>query len=163
MKTLLLMRHAKSSWKHTDLTDWERPLNKRGRRDAPTMGRFLCDHDLVAQVILSSSALRARQTAQALADAAGYDGNIVYLDDLYAAEPSAHLVALRSLPDDVDRAMVIGHNPGLEDLLELLTDRWQRLPTAAVAYVTLALDSWSCLRGDGSAELVEVWRPRELP
>jgi phosphohistidine phosphatase len=163
MKTLLLMRHAKSSWKHPGLTDRERPLNKRGKRDAPMMGLFLSDRDFVAQVILSSSALRARQTAEAVAEAAGYEGEIVYLDGLYAAEPSAYLAALQSLPEHVDRALVIGHNPGLEDLLELLTGSWQRLPTAAVAHVVLTTENWRHLAGDGSAELVAVWRPRELP
>lgn len=163
MKTLLLMRHAKSSWKHPGLTDRERPLNKRGRRDAPTMGDLLRQQDIVPGLIISSTARRARQTAEAVAEAAGYDGEVLYLDELYGAEPAEHLAALRSLSDDVDCAMVIGHNPGLEDLLELLTDQWERLPTAAIAQMTLSVPNWARLGAEGSAQLVRVWRPRELP
>ena len=162
MKTLLLMRHAKSSWKRSGLTDWERPLNKRGKRDAPRMGNRLWDEDLVPQRILSSSAVRAQQTAEAVAEAAGYDGEILYLDELYGAGPLDHLQALGAVPDEPDPVLVIGHNPGLEDLLELLTEWMEHLPTAAIAHLRLPIERWRDLRGDTAAELVQVWRPREL-
>jgi phosphohistidine phosphatase len=163
MKTLLVMRHAKSSWKQAGLADWERPLNKRGRRDAPRMGDFLRHQDLVPGLIVSSAARRARQTAEAVAEAAGYDGEVSYLDRLYGADPAEYVAVLRSLSDDVDCVMVIGHNPSLEDLLELLTDQWERLPTAAIAQIALSIHKWSRLTAGRSAQLVQVWRPRELP
>lgn len=162
MKTLLLMRHAKSSWKRPGLADWERPLNKRGRRDAPRMGDLLWDEDLVPQRILSSSAQRARQTAQAVAETAGYGEEILYLDELYGAAPPDYLEALRAVGDEMDPVLVIGHNPGLEDLLGLLTEWMEHLPTAAVAHLRLPIGRWRDLRGDTVADLVQIWRPREL-
>jgi phosphohistidine phosphatase len=98
-----------------------------------------------------------------VAEASGYDGDVIHLDELYAAGPDEHLTALRSLPDGVICAMIIGHNPGLEDVLDLLTGQWERLPTAAIAHVLVSVPSWGRLGIEGSAELVRVWCPRELP
>jgi phosphohistidine phosphatase len=162
MKTVLLMRHAKSSWNEPELVDWERPLNKRGRRDAPRMGNLLLDEDLVPQVILSSSAWRAQQTAEAVAEAVGYDGDITCLDELYGATPTQCLRVLSRLPDDVDVVLVIGHHPDLKDLVEVLTGETDHLPTAAIAQLRMPVDRWAELRNDLKAELVTVWRPREL-
>ncbi len=113
MKTIILMRHAKSSWKETDLADHERPLNKRGEKDAPRMGKLLRDHNLVPQVILSSTAVRCSQTAEAVADKIDYKNEVIYSPTLYLAEPQTYLDALQGLSDDVDCVLVVGHNPGL--------------------------------------------------
>ncbi len=163
MKTLLLMRHAKSSWNQAGLPDRDRPLNKRGRRDAPRMGELLRRQDLVPEWVVSSAARRARETAESVAEAAGYDGEILCLDQLYGAEPSQYLGALHAVPPPVGRVLLIGHNPGMEDLLELLTGEWERLPTAAIAHLLVPADRWEYVRGDGSAQLLRIWRPRELP
>jgi phosphohistidine phosphatase len=162
MKTVLLMRHAKSSWKEPGLVDWERPLNKRGRADAPRMGELLLDEDLVPQVILSSSARRARETAEAVAEAAGYDGEITFLDELYSATVSECLGVLSRLPDDVDVALVIGHNPELQYLVEALTGEMEHLSTAAIAQVHMPVERWAEVQDDLEAQLVRVWRPREV-
>lgn len=162
MKTLLLMRHAKSSWKDKSLEDQDRPLNKKGRHDAPMMGEILLDHGLVPQMILSSSALRARQTAEAVAEAARFDGDITYLDRLYMAEPEDYINALRELPNEVDRVLVIGHNPGLEMLLQLLSGQIQSMPTAVIAHVDLPIEHWSDLSMSTTGELAEIWRPKEV-
>lgn len=162
MKTLLLMRHAKSSWKQPGVADRDRPLNKRGRRDAPKMGNLLWEKDLVPQCILSSTALRARQTAEAVAEAAGYDGEILYLDELYGGEPLDYLHALRSVPDELDLVLVIGHNPDLQDVLEVLADQMGNFPTAAIAHLRLSIEHWADLSDDTMTEWVQVWRPREL-
>lgn len=162
MKTLLLMRHAKSSWKFTELADHERPLNKRGRRDAPLMGQFLQERELVPQRILSSTAARARQTAEAVAESANYRGDILYLDKLYMAEADEYIAALRELPDELERVMVIGHNPGLETLLQVLSDRIESLPTAVVAHINLPIEKWSQLNGQTTGEMVEIWSPKEV-
>lgn len=162
MKTLLLMRHAKSSWKESKLADHERPLNKRGRHDAPMMGELLIERELVPQKILCSSALRARQTAELLAENAGYSEEIIYSDRLYLAEADEYFSALRELPDDIDRVMLIGHNPGLETLLQLLSGQIQSLPTAVIAHLTLPVDSWADISSETAAELVEIWRPKEI-
>lgn len=162
MKTLLLMRHAKSSWKDDKLADKERPLNKRGKHDAPMMGQLLIEHELVPQRILSSSALRARQTAESIAETAQYDGDVTYMDELYMAEPESYIDALRELPNEVERVMVIGHNPGLEMLLQLLSGQIQAMPTAVIAHVALPIDHWSQLSIDTPGELVDIWRPKEI-
>ena len=120
MKTLLLMRHGKSSWKDTKMKDRERPLNKRGRKSVPRMGELLKEAELVPQVIYSSSAVRARQTAEALVTACGFTGEVEYLDSFFMAEAEVYPKRLRKLPDDIERVMVIGHNPGLEALMQIL-------------------------------------------
>ncbi len=162
MKTLLLMRHAKSSWKDTDLPDHERPLNKRGRRDAPMMGELLAERELIPERILSSSALRARQTAELLAETAGYTGTITYLDRLYMAEVDEYINVLNDLPDDVDPALLIGHNPAMETLLQMLSGKIESLPTAVIALLRLPIESWAELTLNTQGELAEIWRPKEL-
>lgn len=162
MKTLLLMRHAKSSWKEKDIPDHDRPLNKRGRHDAPLMGELLIDRELIPQRILCSSALRARQTAEGITQNAGFPGDIVYLDQLYMAEAEGYFQVLRELPDDLERVMIVGHNPGLETLLQLLSGRIESLSTAVLAHLVLPIDRWASLNGETEGEMVEIWRPKDL-
>lgn len=162
MKTLLLMRHAKSSWKDTNLKDHERPLNKRGRYDAPLMGQVLVDRELLPQKILCSSAVRARETAEALQKAVDHPFEIEYLDRLYLAEADEYFNVLREQPDNLERVMVIGHNPGLETLLQLLSGQIEALPTAVIAYLVLPITQWSQISSSTEGELVEIWRPKEL-
>jgi phosphohistidine phosphatase len=118
--------------------------------------------DLLPDLILSSSAQRARQTTQAVVDASGYGGEVRWLDSLYAAPPESYLEALRGLDDSLQRVMVVGHNPGLEELLEELTGASETLPTAALVQVMLPIQSWSELDEDVSGELVQIWQPRQL-
>ncbi len=162
MKTLLLMRHAKSSWKDTELSDIDRPLAKRGKKDAPFMGAVLKEKELVPQLILSSTAVRARQTAELVTAACNFSGEIRYLDDFYLAEPAAYLRGLALVPDDLERVMVIGHNPGLEGLLQILSGRIEALPTSTIAYLSLPVDSWHDLHDDTEGELLELLIPQEL-
>jgi phosphohistidine phosphatase len=162
MKILLILRHAKSSWKHTELPDFDRPLNKRGKHDAPRMGELLRQTDLLPDLILSSSAQRARQTTQAVVDASSYSGEVRWMDSLYAAPPESYLEALRDLDDSLQRVMVVGHNPGLEELLEELTGEAESLPTGALAQVRLPIQGWSELDEELSGELVQIWQPRQL-
>ncbi len=161
MKTLLLMRHAKSSRDDPGTADHERPLNDRGRRDAPTMGSRLASAGLIPDGVLSSDALRARQTAEAAAAAAGFRKSIRYLASLYAAEPAACLAALRELPDDENRVLLIGHNPETEDLIKLLTGQEVAMPTAAIAHLDLPIERWSDLTSQTRGELVKVLRPKD--
>ncbi len=162
MKTLLLMRHAKSSWQIKNILDHERPLNKRGRKDAPRMGILLKDRELIPQLILCSSALRARQTAELVAEAAGYTEEVVFLDELYLSEVDENLNTLRELPDSIERVMLIGHNPGLETLLQILSNRIESLPTAVIAHIVLPISHWQLLDSNVEGDLVEIWRPKEL-
>src|SRR6266487_357541 len=99
MKSILVLRHAKSSWKQPELADHDRPLNKRGKRDAPLVGRLLKKKGLVPDNIISSTAMRARATAEAVAKASGYKGEITFNRSLYAAGPQAYIDALQDLSD----------------------------------------------------------------
>ncbi len=162
MKTLLLMRHAKSSHVGSALLDRDRPLAERGRRDAPAVGHRLERSGLLPDRILASSAVRTQETAQGVAAGCGFAGRIELSDALYAAPPDAYLAALSALPDDANCVLVIGHNPGLEDLVALLARTRETLPTAALAHVRLPIDHWSELAARPlRGELVEVWRPKE--
>ena len=114
MKTLLILRHAKSSWKDPDLPDHDRPLNKRGKHDAPRMGKLLKDEDLIPDLILSSTAIRAKKTAELVARACKYKGKIVLNHSLYGAEPTAYLKILEGLSDKHIAALVVGHSPSVD-------------------------------------------------
>lgn len=163
MKTLILMRHAKSSWKHPELKDHERGLNKRGKKDAPRMGKLLIDNELVPQRILSSTAERSRMTVEAVVEAMNFKGEVSYLDSLYMAEPDIYLELLSLMPDDLERILIVGHNPGLEGLLQILSGRVESLPTAAVAYLSLPIHSWKEIRAHHEVgELVALWTPRDM-
>src|SRR3954467_7006421 len=121
MKTLLLMRHAKSSWKDDSLDDHDRPLNKRGKRDAPRMGELLREQKLVPDYIVSSSARRARKTADAVALAAEFRGETRITGELYMVQPGKMLEVLSQTPEAYNSVLLIAHNPGAEELLEQLT------------------------------------------
>jgi phosphohistidine phosphatase len=162
MKTLLIMRHAKSSWGDSSMPDHERPLNARGERDAPRMGKLLRREGMVPQAIIASSAVRAQATARAVAEASGFEGEIEVKNALYGAAPESYREVLAKLPDQVDSVLVIGHNPALDELLDELTGEEEHFPTAAIARVELDLDDWADWTDDTGAKLVEMWRPREL-
>lgn len=162
MKTLLLLRHAKSSWKHPELADHDRPLNKRGKRTAPIMGELLQNEDLIPDFILCSSAMRAHHTALLVAKACTYKGKIKQTRKLYLADPEAYIQVLRQVAEKHARVLVVGHNPGLESLIEALTDEAMAMPTAALAYIELSLQHWSDLEMNTQCKLVNVWRPKDL-
>lgn len=162
MKTLLLLRHAKSSWKDDGLDDHDRPLNKRGKRDAPKMGQLIREKRLVPEMIVSSSARRARKTAAKVHEACGCRRAIELSDALYMAEPGAYLSVLRSLDREYRRVLVVGHNPGLEHLVKLLTERDEALPTAALVVIELSIKSWSSLSKRTRGRLRKIYRPKDL-
>lgn len=163
VKTLLVLRHAKSSWNDTSLDDHERPLNKRGRRDAPRMGEWVRDHQLIPDVIISSDAVRARLTAEAVAEAARYAGEIRLDPRLYAASRADILTVLGAGQEtQAGTVMIVGHNPGLEELVAQLTGEQRNLPTAALAQIVLPIDRWSDLNASTRGTLVGLWRPKEL-
>jgi phosphohistidine phosphatase len=144
MKTLLLVRHGKSSWDHQGLADHDRPLNNRGLRDAPEMGRRLAERGVEPDVILSSTALRARTTAQLMAEALGFDADRVITDErLYAASASEVLGVIQELDDSVGCAMVVGHNPETASLAKQFSEEIAEMPTCAIAEFTFDVDEWS--------------------
>lgn len=163
MKTLLIMRHAKSSWKDEGLQDLDRPLTKRGMRNAPRMGRLLREVDQVPDLILTSSAKRAVDTAEAVADQSHYKGEVRALAELYAAPPEVYLQALQGIDGPYERVLLVGHNPGLEELLEKMIGKAEALPTASVAQVALPIQAWQELNNETGGQLVNIWRPKDLP
>jgi len=163
MKTLLLLRHAKSSWKDDSITDHERPLNKRGKKTAPLMGHLLCEKNLVPELIVSSTAMRAHTTAQAAAEACGYLREVTLADELYLATAGEVLrYAQDRTEETLGRIMLVGHNPGMEELVNMLSGQRNPFPTAALAVFELGIDSWRKLELGIEVELKNVWRPRDL-
>ena len=157
MKTILLLRHAKSSWNDPDLDDRERPLNKRGKRQSPEMGKLVLAEGLTPDLILSSPAKRARKTAAAVAKVCGYDGNVERIEDFYPGGPADYLRVLSELPDGVRRVMLVAHNPGLEEFLRDLVNQAWPLPTAALAQVEIPLDAWQDLTASTRGKLVKIF------
>jgi phosphohistidine phosphatase len=162
MKTLLILRHAKSSWKDEQLEDHDRPLNKRGKRDAPRIGERLQQVQLRPDLIISSTAKRARKTASRAAKRCGYEGIIELDGTLYLAPPEAYLAALRKIDEQVACTLVVGHNPGLEQLLALLTGHDTHLPTATLAHVQLDIATWSDVNSQTRGTLIAIWQPTAL-
>lgn len=160
MKTLLLLRHAKSSWKQPEMHDHERPLNKRGKKEAPKVGKYLKENNLIPELILSSTARRALDTARAVAEEIGYEEPIDLHQDLYLSDTACYLDTLRCLPDEVNRVLVVGHNPELDEFLTLLTDVTTHLTTAALAQIDLPISSWQELNEATDARLLNIWSPK---
>lgn len=145
MKTLYLIRHAKSSWDFPDLTDHDRPLNKRGKRDAPEMGRRLKEKQILPDSMVSSTALRAMTTCQVIANAIGYPENRIMSDrNVYHAGIGTLLQVVRNTSETADSLMLFGHNPGFTDFANRLagTDIWN-IPTCAVFACTFEVNRWS--------------------
>jgi phosphohistidine phosphatase len=162
MKLLSVLRHAKSSWKEGPLEDHDRPLNARGVRDAPRIGALILEERLRPDIILASSAVRARETALAVAGRIGFPEEVRLLRQLYLAEPGAYLESLRSLASTVGHAMVVGHNPGVENLVSEWTCGSHAMPTAALAVLEVPVESWSEVSLERSARLRGLWTPRDL-
>ena len=143
MKTLFLVRHAKSSWDDPSLDDRERPLAERGWRDLAKMARRLARREVLPDLILSSPALRARTTAEAMARALGYRrGDIRLEEQLYACPADDLLAVIHGLDDGCKRVMLVGHNPELAELARRLAEEIARLPTCAVAELRFDTDTW---------------------
>ena len=161
MKTLILTRHAKSSWGSSGLDDHDRPLNGRGRRSAAAMGDWLRQHDTVPDQILSSSAKRTRETCEHM----GFDVAAEFTHRLYHAGPDQMLDILQGATGDT--VQVLGHNPGIAWLAEKLIKtkpdhlRFYDFPTCATLVLEVDIDDWSQLKF-GSGRAVDFMIPRDL-
>jgi phosphohistidine phosphatase len=167
MRTLHLLRHAKSSWDDDSLADHERPLSPRGVRDAKRIGKHLGTLPATPDLVLCSSAVRTRQTLDLVKSSLG-DATVHVEEGLYGASADDLLARLRGLPDAARSALVIGHNPGIEDLTldlaapgPLLDAVSVKFPTCALATLALGDRTWSAL-SQGDAELVGFTIPRDL-
>ncbi len=162
MKNLLLMRHAKSSWKDDSLEDHERPLKKRGRKDSIRMARVIADNNLTPDLILSSTAVRARETVEILAKELAYSGQILFSDELYMGEPQDFVSALGEISDDPNTVMIVAHNPGLEAYLQIIDGEIESVPTACLGHLVLVLDAWQEISLETMGDLIGLWKPKEL-
>jgi len=161
MKRLFILRHAKSSWTGIDLADFDRPLNERGLQAAPFMGRYIADKGYMPDAIVSSPARRARETAELVKEYSGFEPEIGFDERIYEASPNTLREVASELPDHVDSAMIVGHNPGVEGFIRHLTGQVEPMPTAALAVVELDIDSWGKI-DHLSGRVVSVIRPKEL-
>jgi len=163
MKTLLVMRHGKAQ-EDAPKGDKARVLVERGEREAALMGRVIKKLGLKPDAVVSSDAARARGTAEIAAEAAGFDGKIKLVPDIYAAGLDDLLEVVSTLSDDWDNVLIVGHNPGFEDLSAALAEEGTEtpeLPTAAVARLEFdKAKKWKDVK-EGSGKLVEVYRPRD--
>ena len=161
-KTLLLMRHAKSSWQDSSLADHDRPLNGRGRDAAKRIGIQLIESKTAIDLILCSTAVRTRETAALVFADPATSPPITYQDDLYHASPAQMIQQLHRLPESIHTVMVITHNPGLEEFLLQLTGESAQFPTGALARIDLELDTWSQFNRQTRGQKSFFWLPREM-
>ena len=162
MKTVLMMRHAKSSWESDVATDHERPLNKRGRRDAPVMADLLCGNELVPELIISSDAKRTCETLDLMLpvfEKHGCEPTVDIDSSFYHAPAQEWLEKLVEISEDFSSVLFLGHNPGAEELVLHLTQEYHSMPTAAIACFQYDADRWCDCE---SARLIDLWRPKEI-
>lgn len=154
------MRHAKSSWNDSGLSDFDRPLNDRGERAAPFMGRLMRRKGFLPDLIVSSPAKRARSTAEMVNDAGSFEADIVCDDDIYEASPRALREVVAGIEDTVWSVLLVGHNPGFEGFVRYLSGVLEPMPTAALAVIDLDISSWSQIN-ERSGELKFLIRPKD--
>ncbi|HEX6124455.1 MAG TPA: histidine phosphatase family protein [Pyrinomonadaceae bacterium] len=160
MKTLFVLRHAKSSWDDPDLSDLDRPLNHRGKVAAPFMGDLMARNGFLPDVILSSPAIRARETARLVKEGGDLPGDITEVEEIYEAIPKTLRRIVSGIDDRFRSAMIVGHNPGMEGFVRLLTGKLKPMPTAALAVIELDIATWSEI-ADGSGKLHHLIRPKD--
>jgi phosphohistidine phosphatase len=172
LKILGLFRHAKSDWQDPRARDFDRPLNERGRKGAEIMGRHIREHGTNWKRVLSSPAIRCFQTIEIASEASGAPALKVEWDRrIYLASSATLADLLREQSDDLPSLLMVGHNPGLEDLIfDLVPDDGAsplrdvveiKFPTASFAVLELAIERWSDL-GEGCGQLAHLVRPRDL-
>lgn len=146
MKTLFIIRHAKSSWDNDQLSDYDRPLNKRGLRDAPFMATLLRDQGIKPELILASPSMRTSQTTEFFAQIMGIDSDLIKYDPLiYESDTHTLLNIINQIENSKSVVFLVGHNPSLSNLASLLTGTAIILPTCGIASITFPVDSWSCI------------------
>jgi len=163
MRHILLMRHAKSSWDDSAISDHDRPLNRRGLKDVPRMAAWLSQQTVQPDWCLCSTANRTRQTAAGLRDAGELTFPVETVSQLYLATPTQIISVLQSLPDEITSPLVIAHNPGLEELICQWSGKIRELPTATLAAFAFAeLHSWHDLQLESTASELYFQSPKLL-
>lgn len=161
-RQLYVLRHAKSCWSDAHASDFERPLNQRGRTAAPMMGEKLRQNDLQVDVILASTAVRVRETLQLLLPAWQFVGPVIWQKQLYLASPETLTHYLASLDKEWTRAMIVGHNPGLSQLVGQLSGSYIDMPTAAIVQLECTAIDWPAAMRKREWAQVNVWKPTKI-
>ena len=162
MKTLLLLRHAKSSKEDTSLRDFDRPLNtERGIKDAQLIGKYIRKQKIKADLVISSPAERARNTAELVLKSAGRKVELRFDERIYEASGRRLVNIISQIEDTANTVILVGHNPGFEELFEALTNEDRSLPTASLACIELGVEKWSKMRA-GVGDLKWLVAPKEL-
>lgn len=170
LKTVLLLRHAKSSWDHPNLTDFRRPLAPRGQKAAPRIGGYMAKSGLKPDLVLCSAATRAMETWELVAESLPEDPPVEFREDLYHASPWSLMAILRGLSPTVNTVLLVGHNPTFEDLAISLVgtgppgaveEIHRKYPTGALAILDFLVETWPAV-GEGTGHLRDFIQPRQL-
>lgn len=160
MKKILIMRHAKSDWSDGSLRDFDRPLNNRGNKAAPLIGKEIKKLKLIPELIISSPALRARMTAEAVADNCEYKKDIIWNDSFYFGYTSEIINAIRNVDDAIESVMIFGHDPTWSTVAEILSGEFISMKTADVVILEFE-GKWKKV-GEGKCKLVKYLSPKSI-
>jgi phosphohistidine phosphatase len=161
MKTLYLLRHAKSSWGDATLADFDRPLNERGKRASEAIGNYLKSNSITPELIICSTALRTRETLAIVTKTAELNTEVRYDERIYEASRSRLAEVISEIENDRNVVMLIGHNPGMEEILLLLTGKRQEMSTGTLAKIVFDTMSWTTTV-EKRGTLESIVSPREL-
>lgn len=149
MKTVYLIRHAKSSWEDTKCNDFERELSKKGKKDIKIIGSYMSLAGIKPDLVISSLARRTQATADKLAEKTSYEGKVYYLEELYLSKPKTIIDTISLQSDEADSIFIIGHNPELSEVANMLVkDGVGKIPTTGVVAINLDIDRWDEIADD---------------
>ena len=162
MRHLMVMRHAKSAWDDPALSDHDRPLNDRGREAAEVMGAFIQEQERLPQLVLRSTATRVEETYQLMSRNWAEQPRVIVLQSLYLATVSTILQVVRRNAEQETRLLVLGHNPGLHELVERAVGPIEKFPTAALAELSYDIPTWQELKADQAPASWHLTKPKDL-
>jgi len=161
MRTLYLLRHAKSSWKDASLPDFDRPLNSRGKDAAARVGQYLLGNKIQVSLVICSPAVRTRETIEIVLKTAKLEATVRYDDRIYEADVGRLVAVIKNIDDEETDVLLVGHNPGMQDLLSALTGEQREMKTAALAKIAFETSSWQGIKA-GGGRLESFVIPKDL-
>lgn len=156
------MRHAKSSWDNPNSTDHDRVLNDRGLSDTPRMAGWLIEETIVPDTIISSTALRAKETAEILVSNFEDTVDLKTEGSLYHSSPHTILSTAKEFPIGCEIGMIVAHNPGMGELASHFSKEWNNFPTAGIAVIRFTIDDWSAIQQNTNYEFITIMTPKRL-
>ncbi len=162
MKTLLLLRHAKTSWDDATVSDDLRPLSESGKQNVYRMGKFLKNTKLIPNLIISSCAKRAKDTSTLLAESSGYNKNIDVSESLYETTAQEYIHVISEISNKINMVLLVGHNPILENLIELITNELIIMETCSLVHIILPITKWIEIKTNPKCKLIQLVTIKEL-